>query len=139
PTARRRGAAGRSSPSTNCYPAGYLDALGLKRRDSAGPDISIPAAAARRLQPSATTLAMAAGEVSLRTLDDARQGNGLTNDIDGRRARERGFDVPNRSPEEAASIFLQISADFDFTLFEHYLADEAGPPTDLKPAARTLA
>ena len=136
---KRLAAAGRSSTFTNCYPAGYLDALGLKRRESAGPDISIPAAAARRLQPSATTLAMAAGDVPLRTLDDARQGNGLTNDIDGRRARERGFDVPNRSPEEAASIFLQVSADFDFTLFEHYLADEAGHAKDWKRAEESLA
>ena len=135
---KRLVAAGRSCTFANCYPAGYLDTLGLKRRDSAGPDVTIPATAARRLKPSATTLAMAAGNVPLRTLDDARQGTGLTNDIDGRRARARGFDVPLRTPEEAAGVFLEVSREVDFCLFEHYLADEAGHAQDWKSAGESL-
>src|SRR5262249_39801560 len=127
-----------SSAFANCYPAGYLDALGLKRRPSQHSDVAIPPAAARRLRPSATTLAMAAAGVSLRTLDDARGGNGLTNDIDGRRARHRGFDVPTRTPEEAGIIFLRLCRDFDFTLFEHFLADEAGHAMDWDAAAQSL-
>jgi hypothetical protein len=135
---KRLAAAGRSATFANCYPAGYLDTLGLKRRASAGPDVTIPATAARRLKASATTLAMAAGNVPLRTLDDARQGAGLTNDIDGRRAHARGFDVPTRTPEEAAEVFLKISGEFDFCLFEHYLADEAGHAQDWTGAADSL-
>ena len=130
--------ADRSSTFANCYPAAYLDALGLPRRASRSPDIDIPAAAVRRLKPSATTLAMAAAEVALRTLDDARRGEGLTNDIDGQRARERGFDVPARTPQEAADIFLRISKSHDFTLFEHYLADEAGHARDWSKAQESL-
>ncbi len=135
---KRMAANRRAATFANCYPAGYLDALGLKRRASAKPDVSIPVAASRRLKASATTLAMAAADVALRTLDDAREGAGLTNDIDGRRARERGFDVPTRTPEEAASIFLRISAEFDFSLFEHYLADEAGHARDWNRAEESL-
>jgi hypothetical protein len=135
---KRLAAAGRSSSFANCYPAGYLDILGLQRRASARPDVTIPPAAARRLKPSATTLAMAAGNVPLRTLDDARQGQALTNDIDGRRACARGFDVPIRTPEEAAGVFLKISGEFDFCLFEHYLADEAGHAQDWKSAGESL-
>ncbi len=81
---------------------------------------------------------MAAGNVPLRTLDDARQGAGLTNDIDGRRGRAKGFDVPTRTPEEAAGVFLKISGEFDFCLFEHYLADEAGHAQDWKSAGESL-
>jgi bisphosphoglycerate-independent phosphoglycerate mutase (AlkP superfamily) len=82
---------------------------------------------------------MAAGSIPLRTLDDARSGAGLTNDIDGKRARGRGFEVPVRTPEEAAAIFLQIAAEHDFTLFEHYLADEAGHARDWEGAEEILA
>jgi hypothetical protein len=131
-------AAHRRSTFVNCYPAGYLDALGLARRPSAAADVAIPVAARRRLRASATTLAMAAGGIALRTLDDARSDEGLTNDIDGARARERGFDVPARTPEQAARIFLRISAEFDFTLFEHYLADEAGHARDWARAQQSL-
>ncbi len=122
----------------NAYPAGYLDALGLSRRPSENADVVIPERARRRIRPSATTLAMAAGQVALRTLDDARRGEGLTHDIHGGTARGRGFGVPERSPDEAAAIFWRIAAEADFTLFEHYLADEAGHAQDFAAAAAAL-
>lgn len=130
--------AGRTATFANCYPAGYLDALNLKRTASQAADVDIPPSAVRKLRASATTLAMTAGGVLLRTLDDARRGEGLTNDIDGDRARKRGFDVPLRTPEQAARIFLELTRHFDFTLFEHYLADEAGHAMDWMGALETL-
>jgi 2,3-bisphosphoglycerate-independent phosphoglycerate mutase len=136
---RRLSESGRTATFANCYPAGYLDALGLARRPSREPDVTLSPAAARRIRPSATTLAMAAGGVALRTLDDARSGTGLTNDIDGKRARTRGFEVPLRTPEEAAAVFLRISLEHDFTLFEHYLADEAGHARDWERAEESLS
>jgi phosphopentomutase len=81
---------------------------------------------------------MAAGQVSLRTLDDARAGRGLTHDIDGERGRHRGFGLPQRTPEEAARIFWSVAAEADFTLFEHFLADEAGHARDEELASRAL-
>jgi len=136
---KRLAEAGRSSDFANCYPAAYLDALGLRRHASSAPDVVIPAGAARALKPSASTLAMAAADIRLRTLDDARRGEGLTNDIEGHRARARGFDVPVRTAQEAAEIFLRLSAAHDFTLFEHYLADEAGHAKDWSKAQETLS
>ena len=68
--------AGRSATFANAYPAGYLDALGLKRRPSEGADIEIPPRFLRRLKASASTLAMSAGGVALRTLDDAVEAAG---------------------------------------------------------------
>lgn len=135
---RRLVEAGRTATFANAYPAGYLDALGLKRRESATPDVVIPEKALRKIKASATTLAMAAGEVPLRTLQDAREGHGLTNDIDGRRGRRNGFPVPSRTIGEAAEIFLRIASGADFTLFEHYLADEAGHAQDFDAAEDAL-
>lgn len=135
---KRLSEAGRTATFANAYPAGYLDALGLRRRASAEPDVVIPPKALRRIKPSATTLAMAAADVPLRTLDDARAGRALTNDIEGGRARSRGFTVPRRSAEEAAEIFWRVSGEADFVLFEHYLADEAGHAQDHEAAFQAL-
>jgi hypothetical protein len=129
--------AGRSATFANAYPAGYLDALGLRRRPSAEAEVTIPPKALRRIRPSATTLAMAAADVPLRTLDDARRGEGLTHDVDGGRGRARGFRIPERSPEEAAEILWSLGPADGFLLFEHYLADEAGHAQD--PAAAEAA
>jgi hypothetical protein len=129
--------AGRSATFANSYPAGYLDALGLLRRASARAEVEIPKAVLRRIKPSATTCAFAAAKVPLRTLDDLRAGEGLTHDIEGVRAGER-FDLPRRTPEEAAAIFWRLAHGQDFTLFEHYLADEAGHAQDLTAATHAL-
>ncbi len=129
--------AGRTATFANAYPAGYLDALGLKRRPSVGADLQIAPRFLRKLKPSASTLAMSAAGIELRTLDDARNDEGLTHDVDGSSAARRGLVVPLRSAEAAAAIFWKLSA--DFTLFEHYLADEAGHAQDLAAAEKALS
>ncbi|MEN9797948.1 MAG: hypothetical protein RL653_1644 [Pseudomonadota bacterium] len=129
---------GRRATLANAYPAGYLDALGLPRRASFREDVHVTPAWKRRIKPSAVTLAMAAADVPLRTFDDARGGSGLTHDLDGRTARARGVDVPERSPAEAAGIFLELAAAHDFTWFEHHLADEAGHAQDAARASDAL-
>jgi hypothetical protein len=106
-----------------------LRALRLTPRTEAAPDETepdIPARYARRMRPSASTIAMAAGGVPFRTFSDARQGQALTHDVGGASARARGFDVPHRPPEDAARVLWSVSAGHDFTLFEHFQADEAG-------------
>jgi len=128
----------RSATFANCYPAGYLDALHLRRAEGRAELLTVPRRAGRRLRASATTLAMAAGDVVLRTFDSARRGEGLTHDIDGSRARELGFDVPRRSPDEAAEIFWGVARGSDFAMFEHYLADEAGHARDWSKARQAL-
>jgi hypothetical protein len=130
---RTLGAAGRTSTFANAYPAPWLVALGL----AAGADpVELPARLRRRAQPSASALAMAAGAVPFRTFDDAREGRALTHDVDGAAAARRGFEVPRRSAEEAALIFWALAR--DFTLFEHFLADEAGHARDHGAALAAL-
>lgn len=128
--------AARTATFANAYPPSYLDALGLARSPGGSTDLQIPPKYLRRLKPSASTLAMSAGGVPFRTFDDARADRGLTHDIDGVAARRR-VDVPLRTADEAAEIFWKLSA--DFTLFEHYLADEAGHAQDRTAALQAIS
>ena len=133
---KRLAAAGKRATFANAYPAAVLEHMGVPRRASRGPDLELSPEMKRRLRASASTLAMAAGNVAMRTFDDARAGEGLTHDIDGSTARGRGMNIPERTPEEAAEIFWKLAA--DFTLFEHYLADEAGHARDMAAAVKAL-
>ena len=135
--AKRLAELGRSATFANAFPAGYLDAIGLPRRAGA-PEGTPPARLSRKWRPSATAWAMTAGGALLRTLEDARAGDGLTNDLNGARARAFGLDAPERGAEEAAEIFWRVAAGHAFTLFEHSLADDAGHARDFDAAADSL-
>jgi hypothetical protein len=121
---RRLREAGRTASFVNTWPGEYLEALGLPHQPSAMPSGPIPPAIRRRMKPSASTLAFAAAGASFRTFDELKAGRGLTHDIDGAMAARRFPEVPRRSAAEAANIFWSLAE--DFTLFEHFLADEAG-------------
>ncbi|RPH69058.1 MAG: metalloenzyme [Myxococcaceae bacterium] len=135
---KRLVAAGRRATFVNGYPGAYLTALGLPHAPAREPEVEIPARARRRLKPSSTTLAFAAAEVPLRTLDQVRAGEALTHDVTGARGRARGFDLPLRTADEAAEIFWRTAEGVDFTLFEHFLADEAGHAKDMPLAESAL-
>lgn len=136
---RRLIASGRTATFANAYPAPYLDAMGVLRRDSTSPpEFTVPPEARRKVKPSAAKLAFTAGGVPLRTLDDARAGDGLTPDITGAAARAHGLPAPSRTPEEAARVFWHVASGADFTYFEHYLADEAGHAQDFTAALTAL-
>jgi hypothetical protein len=127
---------GRSATFANAYPVGYLEALGLPRRPGQLGAFVMPEKYKRRMRPSARSLTFASAQIALRTLDDAVAGAGLTHDLDGAAGRARRFPVPERTPEAAAAVFWDLAE--DFTLFEHYLADEAGHAQDWDAALRAL-
>jgi hypothetical protein len=128
---------GRGATFANAFPAGYLDAVGLPRRAGRA-EGTPPARLSRKWRPSATAWAMTAGGALLRTLEDARAGEGLTNDLNGARARAFGLDAPERGAEEAAEILWRVASGNAFTLFEHSLADDAGHARDFEAAADSL-
>ncbi len=107
---------GATASFVNAFPAIYFELMGK----------------VRHWKPSASTLAFRAGDVPLRLFPD-----GLTADIDGSRARRRGFEVPERTAQEAAKVFWSCAA--DFTLFEHFAADEAAHERDDAAVASALA
>jgi hypothetical protein len=132
----RRAPPGTSASFANAYPGEYLAALRLRHLPSEGPEPVFPEKLRRRLRASASTLAMSAGDVAFRTFDDARAGRALTSDLDGSVARRRGLSLPTWTAPEAAEIFWSIAA--DFTLFEHFLADEAGHEQSFEAAQQAL-
>jgi hypothetical protein len=134
--ARRLKTAGRTVSFINGYPVSYLEAIGVPH--TGGPsDGALPPRLARRLKPPASALLMRAAQVPLRTQHDIVAGRALTHDIDGRTVQRRFADAPTRSPAEAATLFWAHAA--DFTLFEHYLADEAGHAQSWETATAALA
>jgi hypothetical protein len=136
---KRLVAGGRRATFANGYPAAYLAALGLPHAPGETDDgVVLPASARRRLRPSATTAAFAAGAVPLRTLSALRAGEALAHDVTGERGRARGLAIPERTPEEAADIFWRVAEGMDLTLFEHFAADEAGHARDPDAAVQAL-
>lgn len=112
---KRLRAHGRSASFANAFPRVYFELVGKHRH----------------FKPSASTLAFRAGDVALRELPE-----GLPADIDGSRARKHGFEVPHRSAAEAAERFWGLSS--DFTLFEHFAADEAAHERDAAAVEQAL-
>jgi hypothetical protein len=135
--ARRLTSAARSTVLANAYPAAFLALVGLPHAAPAGPLPVLDERLRRRARQSASTLALAAAGATFFTFDDALEGRGLTHDLDGQRATRRGFAVPRHSPTEAAEVFWRVAG--DFTLFEHFLADEAGHLQQHDAAASALA
>ncbi len=125
--------AGRSAVFANAYPVAYLRALGLHAEGE--PEFEI---AGRRARAAATTVAYAAGGGRFLTWADAREGNGLTHDITGRRARDRGADVPVRAPEEAAGVLRRAARGHDLAMFEFFETDEAGHARSMERALDAL-
>lgn len=89
-------------------------------------------------KPSVTTLLCLSAGVRFRLIEDYLNGTGVFHDITGRMLRERGYDVPERTPEEAGESLYRISRDSDFTLFEFFVSDIAGHAADMEKAVSEL-
>lgn len=87
---------------------------------------------------SCSTLVTHYGGVAFRSLDDLLQRNAVYMDITNVVLRRLGFDVPEFTPQQAGEILLQIAAQYNVTLFEHFLTDIAGHNRDRAFAAETV-
>jgi len=74
--------------------------------------------AQRRL--SATSLATLASGARFRSWEDLLEGRAVTHDLTHWRVRERGYDLPLRTPEEAGAIIAAEAMQNDFSLFEYF-------------------
>ncbi|HWW74718.1 MAG TPA: alkaline phosphatase family protein [Pyrinomonadaceae bacterium] len=88
---------------------------------------------------AATTVAVEAAGLPFRTVDDLKAGRALYHDFTNRFLVERGADVSERTPEEAADVLASLTAEHRFTLFEHFIADRAGHEQDYGEARRVLS
>lgn len=80
---------------------------------------------------SVTTWTNGAAALPFFTLDDVAARRSIYQDFTNRSLRERGFDVPLFSPEEAGGILGRRSEDFDFLLYEYFRTDGAGHSCDM--------
>lgn len=84
---------------------------------------------------SATTCAVEAADLRFRKLPDLLGRKALFHDFTNQTLIERGFDVPLFSPTDAAEILAQLSRDFRFTLYEHFITDKIGHDQDFRQAS----
>jgi 2,3-bisphosphoglycerate-independent phosphoglycerate mutase len=131
---RALAASGRRAVFANAYPVAYLRALGLPAEGE--PEFEL---GRRRARPAATTVAYAAAGGAFLTWADAKAGRALTHDVTGGRARARGADVPERTPEDAADILHALARDHDLALFEFFETDEAGHARSMPHAVDALS
>lgn len=92
---------------------------------------------ARRL--SATSLATLASGAPFRTWTDLVEGRAVVHDLTHWSMRARGFELPDRTPEEAGAILAREAAALDFALFEYFETDRAGHDQDRARAMRCLS
>lgn len=93
--------------------------------------------ARRRL--SATSLATLASGTRFRSWGDLLEGRAVAHDLTHWRIRERGYDLPPRTPEEAGEIIAREAMENDFSLFEYFETDRAGHAQDRPRAMRCLS
>lgn len=92
--------------------------------------------AQRRL--SATSLATLASGARFRSWEDLLEGRAVTHDLTHWKVRERGYDLPMRTPEEAGAIIGDEAMQNDFSLFEYFETDRAGHAQDRERAMHCL-
>jgi hypothetical protein len=87
---------------------------------------------------SCSTLITYYGGLGFRDLDDLRNAQAVYLDITNKSLREKGFQVPLVSPQEAGKRLVNISRSFDLTLYEHFITDIAGHSGDYNAAAEAV-
>ncbi len=87
---------------------------------------------------SASTVMCESAGVSLQNLEDVRAGRSLYMDITHFILRQKGYEVPLRSTDDAARILRNLAKNYDFCFFEYFLTDLAGHRGDLEQAEAIL-
>lgn len=88
----------------------------------------------RRLKPSVTTVMTYASGLKFRSVEDYKAGMGVYHDIIGKVLVDEGYVDNLITPGEAAQRLYNISMEYDFTLFEHFMTDIIGHTMDMDKA-----
>jgi hypothetical protein len=92
----------------------------------------------RQLRLSATTVATLAADLRFRDLDDLAAGRAVYQEFTNRELRERGYDVPERTPEQAGRNLARVVLEHDLTLYEFFRTDRAGHRQEREAAETEL-
>lgn len=96
---------------------------------------------ARKRVRLTSAMSVAADEAGLaqRTLDDVAAGRALHHDFTNRVLVDFGYNLPVRTPVEAADVLARLASEHDFTVFEYFLTDAAGHARDAEGARDHIA
>ena len=83
---------------------------------------------------SATTCAVEVAGMQFCRLPDLLGRKALFHDFTNDDLRKRGFDAPTFSPSDAAEILADLSKNYRFTLYEHFITDKIGHAQDFEQA-----
>lgn len=92
----------------------------------------------KEVKPSVTTVMTLASGLNLRTMEEYKLGKGVYHDITGKILVESGYVEETISPEEAAQRLFNISKEYDFTMFEHFMTDIIGHKMDMTEAVSEI-
>lgn len=106
--------------NANAYRQEYLDRMNIPRE--------------KRYKPSVTSVMTMSADLKFRLVEDYRNGAAIYHDITGNIIVESGYDAEVITPREAARRLYNISRDYDFTLFEHFMTDIIGHKMDMEAA-----
>lgn len=87
---------------------------------------------------SATTVAVESAGIPFRKIPDLLGRRSVFHDFTNRSLRERGFDVPEFSPADAAEILAGLAKVNRFVLYEHFITDKIGHDMDMDRAKAHL-
>ncbi len=89
---------------------------------------------------SATTWAVKASDFPFRMITPhVWQRQAISHDLSNEFLEKLGFEVPIRTPAEAADILTSILQDVDFCLFEYFLTDMIGHAQDMTAAGKEIS
>jgi hypothetical protein len=88
---------------------------------------------------SATTVAQLAAGLPFFDLDDIVAGRAIYQEFTNRELIDKGFDVPEMTPEAAGRALARNAALRDFTLYEYFQTDRAGHGADRTRCEAELA
>jgi phosphopentomutase len=83
---------------------------------------------------SATTAAVEAADLRFRTVADLLRGEAVFMDFTNKVLIERGEQVTERTPADAAQVLADISTLNRFTLYEYFITDKVGHAQDMEQA-----
>ncbi len=87
---------------------------------------------------SVTTWNNRAAGLPFFSLDDVTERRAIYNEFTNVTLREKGFELPLFTPEEAGGILGRRSRDYDFLLFEYFRTDMAGHAQEMERAVAEI-
>ncbi len=129
---------GREVAFANTYTESYLEKVypdpTAEKRNNNSLSPSYPGPGKK----SVTTIMNETAGLRFRTELDLVEKKGLHMDFSNRFLRDRGYDIPLRTPHEAAEILTTLAGNFDFCLYEFFFTDLIGHRGNIEEAVALL-